>query len=323
MKLLFLFAAAATAIALDAPAVHAAAPARIGVVHLGAAVDAPVVQGLRQGLRELGYTEGKDFVLDIRAGRGDKAAALAGARELVKAQVQVVVSAGTVATQAAQSAGGSMPIVFTQVGEPVAAGFVKSLQRPGGNLTGFSHLLAETSGKRLEILKELVPSARSVLVMFDPANPTSQNSVAVAQKAAKKLAITLRERHVRNPGEVSGAIDQTNRKTADAVLVLPDSLVANAGDRIIEMARRERIPVMFHEATWVDRGGFASYGASFTDLGRRAAGHVDKILKGARPEDLPIEQPTKFDLVVNKKTAAALGIAIPQTILLRADKVIE
>ncbi len=211
--------------------------------------------GLRQGLKDLGYVEGRDVVLEIRAGRGQYSAALEATRALVKAQVRIFVSAGTIATQAVKEAAGHLPVVFTQVGEPIAAGFVKSMRQPGGNLTGFSHLLPETTGKRLELLKELVPTCRTVLVIFDPKNPTSEKAVAVP--------------------------------------------------------------------TWVDRGGLASYGPSFVDLGRQAARYLDKIRKGANPAQLPVEQPTKFELVVNLKTAKALGIKVPQSILVQSDRAIE
>jgi len=296
---------------------------KVGVVHLGHQTEAPVVVGLRQGLKELGYVEGRDIVLEVRAGRGQYSSALAATRELVKAQVHIFVSAGTVATKAVKEAAGNLPVVFTQVGEPISAGFVKSMRQPGGNLTGFSHLLPETTGKRLELLKELVPTCRTVLVIFDPKNPTSEKAVAVARESAKKLNMRLRERHTRNNDEVMQALAEMDGKTTDAILVVPDSVVVNMGERIIEISRQKLVPVMFHEVTWVERGGLASYGASFVDLGRQAARYVDKIRKGAKPAQLPVEQPTQFQLVVNLKTAKALGLTIPQSVLVRADRVIE
>jgi putative ABC transport system substrate-binding protein len=326
MYVIFLVALAGAALGADGvsstrPKAHA--PWKIGVVHLSHQAEAPVVVGLRQGLKDLGYVEGRDVVLEIRAGRGQYSTALEATRELAKAQVRIFVSAGTVATKAVKAAAGDLPIVFTQVGEPVSAGFVKSLPRPGGNMTGFSHLLPETTGKRLELLKELVPACRTVLVIFDPTNPTSEKAVAVARDSAKKLGIRLRERHIRNNDEVMRALEEMNRKTIDAMLVVPDSVVANLGERIIEKSRQKLLPVMFHEVTWVEGGGLASYGASFVDLGRQAARYVDKIRKGAKPADLPVEQPTRFELVVNMKTAKAIGLTISQDLLFRADKVIE
>ena len=296
---------------------------KIGVVHLGHQAEAPVVVGLRQGLKDLGYVEGRDVVLEIRAGRGQYLTALEATRELVKEQVHVFVSAGTLATKAVKEAAGNVPVVFTQVGEPIAAGFAKSLPRPGGNLTGFSHLLADTTGKRLELLKELAPAIQTVLVIFDPKNPTSGKAAVVARESARRLGVRLRESHISNPSQAAQAIEKIDRKSADAILVIPDSLVVNSSDRIIEKSRQASVPVMFHEETWVERGGLASYGASFIDLGRQAARYVDKIRKGAQPAQLPIEQPTKFELVINMKTAKALGITIPQSILLQAERVIE
>lgn len=278
---------------------------------------------MRQGLKDLGYIEGRDIVLEIHAARSDYATALASTQQLVKSQAQVLVSAGTIATKAAKEGGGAVPIVFTQVGEPVAAGFVKSLLRPGGNMTGFSHLLTENTGKRLELLKELVPDCRTVLVVFDPTNPTSQAAIAAAHASAKKLDVRLRERHIGNHDAAVKTIREIDRQSIDAMLMIPDSLVVNAGRQIIEMAQRLKLPVMFHEDTWVNRGGLASYGPSFVDLGRRAAAYVDRILKGAKAGDLPVEQPTRFDLVINVKTARALGLTIPRELQLLADRLIQ
>ncbi len=298
-------------------------PARVGVVHLSQRAEAPVTVGLRQGLRDLGYVEKRDVVLEIRAGRGQYETALEGAREVVKGGVHLFVSAGTLATKAVKEVAGDLPIVFTQVGDPVAAGFARGLSRPGGNMTGFSHLLVDTTGKRLELLRELVPEARTVLVIFDPKNPTSATAAAEARLSAERLRVRLRERRVKNRDEVLAALREVDRNTVDAILMLPDSLVVNAGEQIIETSRQKRVPVMFHEETWVERGGLASYGASFVDLGRQAARYVDKILKGANPADLPVEQPTRFELVINLKTARALGLTVPQSLLIRADQVIQ
>ena len=319
-----ILAAAALAASSPYPTLSKAGGAlQLGVVHLGQKEDAPVVIGLRQGLKDLGYVEGRDVKLEIRAGRGEYSAALAAAKNLVTADIRIFVSAGTVATQAVSEAAGSLPVGFTQVGEPVAAGFVKSLSRPGGNMTGLAHLLVDTTSKRFELLKELVPSCRSVLLVFDPGNPTSVKSASVARQSAKALGVRLRESHVKNQDDVKKAIAAMDRKTVDAMLVIPDSLVVNAGQQIIEKARHEKLPVMFHEDTWVSRGGLASYGPSFVDLGRRAALYVDKIAKGANPGDLPVEQPTKFELVINRRTAKALGITIPESVMFRADRVVE
>ncbi len=308
---------------LAAEAQQAPIPARVGVLHLMHRLEAPVVVGLRQGLKDIGYVEGRDVILEIRAAKGRYPIAVKYAHELRKLNVHLFVSAGTVATKAVKEAAGDLPVVFTQVGNPVGAKFVKSFARPAGNMTGFSHLLPETSGKRLELLRELVPGVQTVLVIFAPTNPTSSVAATVARRAAKKLSIILRERYVQTRDDVLAIIREVNRQTVDAMLILPDSLVVNAGRQIIEMAQREHIPVIFHEGTWVKRGGLASYGTSFVALGRQAAGYMDKILKGAKPANLPVQQPTRFELVINLKTAKALGITIPNSVLFQADKVIK
>jgi putative ABC transport system substrate-binding protein len=318
---LLLFGATAAAAQKSQPA--PTGPWRIGVVHLSHQAEAPVVVGLRQGLKELGYVEGRDMILEIRAGRGQYPNALEAARDLVRQGVHMLVSAGTLATKAAKEAAGNLPVVFTQVGEPVSAGFVASIPRPGGNMTGLSHLLGDTTGKRLELLKELVPHVRTVLVIFDPGNASSSKAVDTARQAANKLGLQLRERHIRSRQEVVQALDGLDRKSGDAILMVPDSLVVNAGEQIIAKSREQSIPVMFHEETWVNRGGLASYGASFSDLGRQAARYVDRILKGAKPAELPVEQASKFELVINLKTAKALGLTVPPSLLVRADQVIQ
>lgn len=296
-------------------------PARVGVLSGGAT--APAVIGLRQGLKDLGYVEGRDLILEIRAAHGRYDVALDAARELVKGGVHILVSAGTVQTRAAKEAAGGLPVVFTQVGEPVGSGFVQSLARPGGNMTGFATLLPQTTGKRLELLRELLPRAQTVHVIFDPENPTSRAAAVVARQAAKTLRVRLRERHVKSREDVARVLREISHDTFDAILILPDSLVVNMGGQILEVSGQKRIPVIFHERSWVESGGLASYGPDFTALARQAAGYVDKILKGAKPGDLPVQQATRFEFVINFKTARALGLAIPQAILVRADEVIR
>ena len=300
------------------------APLRIGVVHMWKQpTEAPVVIGLRQGLKDLGYVEGRDVVLDVRGGKGQYDLALDGARQLVNQPVDILVSAGTKSTMAVHEIAHDIPIVFTQVGAPVKAGFVRSLAEPGGNTTGFTHLLPATTGKRLELLQELVPDVRTVLVIFDPTNATSSSAAAEARLATKQLGVQLQERHIKNRDEVLAVLQELDGDTTDAILILPDSVVVNAGAKIIEASERELIPVVFHDAAWVRRGGLASYGTSFVELARQAATYVDKIAKGAKPADLPVQQPTTFELVINLKSAEALGITVPESVLFRADETIR
>ena len=307
---------------------HTLGPVRIGVVHMWRGeTEAPVVVGLRQGFKELGYVEGEDLVLEIRAGKGSYEGALEGARELVKDRVDVLVSAGTKSTQAAhtavEEASSNLPIVFTQVGKPVKAGFVESLARPGGNTTGFSHLLPAITGKRLELLLEMAPDTRTVMVIFDPANPSSSSAATQAGLAAERLGVDLQERHIKNRDDVLAVLEALDSATTDAILVLPDSVVVNAGQQIIEKSRQIRIPVIFHDATWVRRGGLVSYGVSFVDLAKGAATYVDRVLKGAKPADLPVQQPTTFELVVNEQAAEAIGLTLPESLLLQATEVVR
>ncbi|MGH2404090.1 MAG: ABC transporter substrate-binding protein [bacterium] len=299
-------------------------PARIGVVGGGQRpMESPLVVGLRLGFRDLGYVDGRDVILKVRASGGRYETAVHAVRNLAGERVHVLVTAGTVATRAAKEAAGSLPIVFTQVGEPVAAGFVQSLAQPGGNMTGFSTLLPAATGKRLQLLRELVPGLRTVLVIFDPDNPTSSAAADVAREASERLRITLRVQHVKSREDVLAALQKIGRDTTDAILILPDSLVVNVGEQIITMSMAKRLPVMFYERTWVEQGGLASYGANYVDMARQAARYVDKILKGERPDDLPVQQPTKFELVINVRTATALGLTVPRALLLRADEVIR
>lgn len=311
---------------------HTLGTVRIGVVHMWRGeTEAPVVVGLRQGFKELGYVEGEDLVLEIRAGKGSYEVALEGARQLVKDRVDVLVSAGTKSTQAAhtavEEASSNLPIVFTQVGKPVKAGFVESLAMPGGNTTGFSHLLPAITGKRLELLLELLleiaPDTRTVMVIFDPANPSSSSAATQAGLAAERLGVDLQERHIKNRDDVLAVLEDLDSATTDAILVLPDSVVVNAGQQIIEKSRQIRIPVIFHDATWVRRGGLVSYGVSFVDLAKGAATYVDRVLKGAKPADLPVQQPTTFELVVNEQAAEAIGLTLPESLLLQATEVVR
>lgn len=299
-------------------------PARIGVVASTRPYGEPsLVVGLRLGFRDLGYVEGRDVILKVRASGGRYETAIHAVRDLASEGVHVVVTWGTIAARAAKEAAGSLPIVFTQVGDPVAAGFVRSLARPGGNMTGFSTLAAEATGKRLQLLSELVPALRTVLVIFDPDSPASAAAAAVARQASEQMRIALQVQHVKRRDDVLATLQKIGRDTTDAILILPDSLVINAGEEIISASMAKRLPVMFHDREWAERGALASYGASGVDLARQAARYVDKILKGERPGDLPVQQPTKFELVINLKTARALGLTIPRALLLRADEVIR
>lgn len=281
------------------------------------------VEGLRQGLRDLGYVEGRDFILDFRwgEGRNDRLAELAA--ELVRANVRVIVTAGEPAIRAAKQATTSVPIVMGAVGDPVGAGFAASLARPGGNITGVSNLAVEMTGKWLELLHETVPRISYVAVLWNPTNPTHHAFWKEAQAAARTMDIKVLGVEFRNPDDFERGFTAMGLKRVDGLLVLPDPITGSNRAKLAEFMARRRLPgiALFRESA--EAGFLLSYGVSAFNNHRRAAVYIDKILKGAKPGDLPIEQGTKFELVINLKTAKILGITIPQSLLLRADQVIE
>ena len=283
----------------------------------------PAIVGLRDGLQELGYREDQDFVLGVRFTQGNPAELPAAARDLVKSGVDLIVaSGGGNAAKAAQTATDRIPIVFLGESDPVGRGLVKSFARPGGNITGIADLEAELVPKKLEIFRELVPALKRVLLVYDATNAAAVERLVVYRDAARRLGLTLVEKPVRSEEQARAAISGIRKGEVDGIFS-PRLLSLNIPGLILEIAPKRAIPTMFDEAFFVERGALASYSANTYELGRQAARLVDKILKGAKPVDLPVEQPTRFELVINMKTAKALGIKIPQSILLRADKVIE
>ncbi len=245
------------------------------------------------------------------------------AAELVRLEVDVIVTTTTVGAQAARVATRTIPIVLAVVNDPVAGGLVVSLARPGGNITGLSLVSPELGGKRLQLLKEVLPGLSRIAVLSYPTNLTLATQVRELEAAARALGVTLQILEVRSAGDFESAFEAAIRGRAGAILTLDDPLPYNSRTRIIELAAKSRLPSMSGFREFVDAGGLMSYGPSLPDLSRRAATYVDKILKGAKPGDLPIEQPTKFELVINLKTAKTLRLTIPQSLLLRADGVIE
>jgi putative ABC transport system substrate-binding protein len=281
------------------------------------------IEAFRQGLRELGYVEGKTIVIEWRhlEGKIDRLPALAA--ELVRLKVEVIVTAGSTATRAAKEATVTIPIVMTQVGDPVGSGFVASLARPGGNITGLSTLAPELSGKRLELLKEIVPRLARVAVFGTSTNPDTAQSLKEIELAAGAFKVQLQYLDVLNPKDIETAFRAASKGRADAVLMMTSSVLTSQRTQIADLAAKSRLPAIYDRREFVDDGGLMSYGTNFADLDRRAATYVDKILKGAKPADLPVEQPTKFELVINLKAAKQIGLAIPPNVLARADKVIK
>ena len=293
---------------------------KVGVFHWGSADDGRVL-AFRQSLRALGYVEGKNIVVDIRATQTSYQVAAELVAELIRNKANVLVIYSTPATRSAAQATTNIPIV-TISADPLANGLVASLARPGGNITGLSLVGAETDGKALERLKETMPRLRSVAFAWDPANSAITVRLRATEAAARKLGLQIEPVEVRAASELESALQRALGKRADALFV-PLAMATAYRQQIVNFAARNRWPVMYADPESADAGGLMAFGANLADLFRGAATYVDKILKGARPADLPIQQPTKFELIINKKTAEALGLTIPQSVLLRADRVIE
>jgi putative ABC transport system substrate-binding protein len=276
-----------------------------------------------QGLRELGYVEGQNLTIERRFSEGKAEWLPDLAADLVRLKVDIIVAAGTPGPFAAQSATKTIPIVMTNHGDPVGGGLVASLARPSGNITGLSILSPEIVGKQLELLKEAIPRVSRVAVLRNPTNKTHALSLKEVEGAARSLKVQLQILEARAPSDVAGAFSAVTKESAGALIVLADPMFFGERTRIAELAAKLRLPMMTALREHAEAGGLMTYGANNSDVFRRAATYVDKILKGAKPADLPIEQPTKFDLVINLKTAKALGLTIPPSLLGRADEIIQ
>jgi putative ABC transport system substrate-binding protein len=283
----------------------------------------PNDEAFRRGLRELGYVEGQNIRIEYRQAGGNVERVRELADELVSLKVDVLVAASTQAFDAAKRATNTIPIVFPVTFDPVESGFVASLARPGGNLTGLSPINPVVTAKRVELLREVIPHISRVAVLRNPTNSGSLFALRETEAAAKRLGIRPQVFEVRTVNEVEAAFRAAVEDHADAVMVLSDNFFFSQQDRIIDLGKRHRLPEMFDTGDFVKRGGLISYGANLADLYQRSAAYVDKILKGASPANLPVEQATKFELFVNLKTAKQLGLTIPQSVLLRADEVIQ
>jgi putative ABC transport system substrate-binding protein len=314
---------------LVAPLVAQAQPAgkvpRIGYLALNPAANPQLHEAFRQGLRDLGYVEGRNVVIEYRDAEGKPERLPALAAELVALKVDVLVAQPTVAALAAKQATRTLPIVFP-VAEPVTSGLVTSLARPGGNITGLSILAPEMAGKGLELLKQAVPGVSRVAVLWDPGafpERTAKDMLKEVEVAARALGVRLQFIEARGPDDFDRAFSEMTRARAGALTGLGGSMLFSERRRLVDLAAKNRLPVVYSWREGADAGGLMAYGPNILDLFRRAATYVDKILKGAKPGDLPVEQPTKFELVINLKTAKALGLTIPPSLLQRADQVIE
>jgi putative ABC transport system substrate-binding protein len=315
------------AVPLAAEAQRAVKVARIGYLSASLASSPQLRDAFLQGLRDLGYVEGRSVVIEYRDGEGKRERLPPLAAELVALNVDVIfVGGGTRVTLAAMQATATIPIVFTDVGDPVESGLVTNLARPGGNVTGLSSLGPELVGKRLELLKQAVPTLERVAVLWLPGalgDRTDQDMLKGASVAAQTLRVQLQFVEARGPEEFVRAFSDMSSARAGGLMVLPSNRFQREHRRLVDLAAKNRLPAVYTSREFVDAGGLMSYGANSADLHRRAAGYVDKILKGAKPGDLPVEQPTKFDLVINLKTAKGLGLTIPQSVLAHADEVIQ
>jgi putative ABC transport system substrate-binding protein len=282
------------------------------------------LEAFRQGLRELGYVEGRNIAIESRwaDGKYERYPALTG--DLVRLKVDVIVVVGGAATQAARQVTRTIPIVMSVVIDPVGSGLVASRARPGGNVTGITMMAPDLVGKQLELLKEAIPKLSRVALLWNPDNPGSAPQLRQAEVAARALAVRLQALQARNPHEIDNAFAAMTRERADAFLILADAILGlNQRKQIAELAAKARVPAVYGVTEYAEAGGLMVYGANLLDLERRAATYVDKILRGAKPADLPVEQPTKFELVINLRTAKAIGLTIPPSLLQRADQIID
>ena len=297
---------------------------RIGYLDQGSADrNKPYLEAFQQGLRDLGWVAGKNVVYEARfaEGKTDRLPALAA--ELVRLKVDLIATSSTPATLAAKQATTTIPIVMGFAADPVGSGIVRSLARPGGNITGWTHQGLELRAKYLELLKEAVPEATRFGVLWNPANPVHQSSMEVIEAAARRLKVDLYPVGVREPKELESAFSSLAAKRAEALVVYPDGMFQSQTSLIVTLAAQRRLPAIYGIRAYIDAGGLMTYGTNLSDMFRLGASFADKILKGAKPADLPVEQPTKFELLLNLKTAKALGLTIPPSLLARADEVIQ
>jgi putative ABC transport system substrate-binding protein len=314
-------------VALAAPLACLAQPqrpqvARIGLLESTSTLE-PQRDALIAGLRELGLVEGRNIVIEYRGAEGRYERLPALAAELVRMKMDVILAAGSPAVQAARHATSTIPIVMLRIGDPVGSGFVASLSRPGGNVTGLSNILVETASKYVELLRVAVPKLSRVTVLVNPDNPVHSDYFQRVQATGRTNAVTVSPIQARTPAEVEAAFAAMKQERAEALILLGDPFFSSQALRIAELAVQQRLPTMFWTRRPVETGGLMSYGQHNGEHYFRAATYVDKLLKGAKPGELPVEQATKIELVVNLRTAKAIGLAIPQQLLLQADKVIE
>ena len=326
LLLAFIFPAAcfvSLGLASAVDAQQPASPRRIGVLLVGFSPESKAARTFRQGLGDAGYAEGRDVVIEWRSANGDYEKIPQLVADLVQHKVDVIVVDSVRAARAALQGTSTIPIVMGPVADPLGSGLVTNLAHPGGNITGLSLMLDELIKKRLQLLKEAVPRATRVTVLWNPDTPFHTKAVEDLKAAAPSLSIELKFVGVRTPEEIDPAFSVVSRAHAQALYVIGDPFFFAHRTTLLKLASKARLPAIYSTREFANEGGLMSYGPNFGDVFRRSAGYVDKILKGARPGDLPIEQPTKFELVINLRTAKVLGVTIPESILLQADEVIR
>jgi putative ABC transport system substrate-binding protein len=297
---------------------------RVGMLEtISTTLNAANLDAFRQGLRELGYVEGRNLIIEYRSadGRSERFAALA--TELVGLKVDLIVTRGTPASLAAKNATRTIPVIMANAGDPVDSGLVASLARPGGNVTGLSSLSVNLEAKRLGLLRELVPGIARIAALYNMSSPVSPPQWKEIEGAARAAGVQSQLLDVRKPEDLGPAFDAASRQRADGLIVGQEGLLQANRKLIVELAAKHRLPAIYRSMEFIEVGGLLAYGPSYPDLYRRAATYVDKIFKGAKPGNLPVEQPTKFELIINLKTAKTLGLTIPPPLLLRADEVIQ
>jgi putative ABC transport system substrate-binding protein len=315
---------AGVVVGADAPAQQTTKIPRIGFLFsFSSAVNADRIEAFRQGLRELGYMEGKNIVIEFRSAEGKRERLSELAAELARLKVDVIISGGPAVTHPAKEATRTIPIVMAQDSDPVGNKFVATLARPGGNITGLSALAPEISGKRLDLLKEILPKLSRVAVFGTSTFPGNGQSLKETELAAGAVGVQIQYLDVRIPEDLETAFQQTTKRRPEAAVVLAGAVIFSQRTRVAGLAVKNRLPVIFPQSEYVDDGGLLSYAPNYPDLFRRAATYVDKILKGAKPADLPVEQPKKFEFIINLKAAKQIGLTIPPNVLARADRVIR
>jgi len=320
----FLLGAMLLATSFSAEAQQTKKVPRVGFLSVGSATSMSArVEAFRRGLREQGYVEGQNIVVEYRYAEDKLDRLREFAAELAKLKVDVIVSGGTIATRPAKEAAGTIPIVLAYEADPVRTGLVASLSRPGGNVTGLTSNAEELNGKRLELLKEAIPKLSRVAVIRNPAMPTAADALKEAEVAAQSLGLQLQPLEVQGPNDLEGVFQAANKGRAGALMTIGDPVTFTHRKRVADLALKNRLATIHGQIQFAEAGGLIVYGPNDADMYRRAATFVDKILKGAKPADLPVERPVKFDLIINLKTAKQIGITIPPNLLVRANKVIR